>query len=117
MWVNEGVPQDGQQSKGHQLFHSFWPDTAASWFTLAESSFHLCYIDDELTNFDSLVSSLPKESVRLVLDLAETPLDETPYMALKECLLSSHQLTNFQKIEKLHQLDNLGACKPSELLA
>jgi hypothetical protein len=117
MWDNEGVPQDGQQSKGRQFVHSFWPDTTASWFTLAESRFHLCYIDDELTKFYYLVSSLPKESVWLVLDLVETPLDEAPYMALKECLLSSYQLTNFQKIEKLHQLDNLGACKPSELLA
>jgi hypothetical protein len=60
---------------------------------------------------------LTKESIRLVLDLVETPPEGNPYTALKERLLSSHQLTNFQKIEKLHQLDNLGARKPSELLA
>jgi hypothetical protein len=84
---------------------------------LAESRFRIRGIADELAKFDFLVSSLTKESVRLVLDLVETPPEENPYTALKERLLSSHQLTNFQKIEKLHQLDNLGARKPSELLA
>ncbi len=107
----ENEQRDGQQRHGRQLVHlpPFWTDTPASWFALAESRFRIRDITDELTRFDFLVSSLTKESVRLVLDLVETPPEENPYTALKERLLSSHQLTNFQKIEKLHQLANLGA--------
>jgi hypothetical protein len=60
---------------------------------------------------------LTKESVRLVLDLVESLLEGTLFVALKEHLLFSHQLTNFQNIEKLHQMDCLGARKPSKLLA
>jgi hypothetical protein len=48
---------------------------------------------DEATRFDYLISSLPKESVRLVLDLVKTPPEDDPYTALKARLLSSHQLT------------------------
>jgi hypothetical protein len=56
-------------------------------------------------------------SLRLVLELMENPPADTPYNALKSRLLYSHSITNFQKIELLHLLDNLGAEKLSKLLA
>jgi hypothetical protein len=56
-------------------------------------------------------------SLRLVLELMENPPADTPYSALKSRLLYSHSITNFQKIERLHLLDNLGAQKLSKLLA
>jgi hypothetical protein len=52
---------------------------------------------------------LTTESVRFVLDLVESPPQDTPNKALKEDLFSSHQQTNFQKIDC--------ARKPYELLA
>jgi hypothetical protein len=55
--------------------------------------------------------------VRLVPDLAENLPADTAYTTLKNRLMDSPFLTNFQKIERLHLLDNLGARKPSELLA
>jgi hypothetical protein len=119
----DGAPQDGQQQQQPQQCRqflqlpAFWPDIPASWFALAESRFCLCNVMDEATRFNYLVYSLPKESVRLVLDLVETPPEDDPYTALKARLLSSQQLTNFQKIEQLHQMGNLGDRKPSELLA
>ena len=42
---------------------------------------------------------------------------QNPYTTLKAVLLKSHQLTDFQRVEKLHQLEPLGGRKPSELLA
>jgi hypothetical protein len=57
-----------------------------------------------LTKFDYVVSSLTKEPVKMV--------------SLKDRLLASHTLTNFQKIEKkVHEMDSLGARKPSKLMA
>jgi hypothetical protein len=119
---DEGAPQAGPQQQpqqGRQFLQlpAFWPDTPASWFALAESRFRLRNVTEEATQYDYLVSSLPKESVRLVLDLVEVPPEANPYTTLKARLLSSHQLTNFQKIEQLHQMGNLGDRKPSELLA
>jgi hypothetical protein len=59
---------------------------------------------------------LPKESLPTVLDLITEPPEDDPYQQLKDRLCQSHQLTEFQRVEKLHQLDSLGGRKPSELL-
>jgi hypothetical protein len=53
----------------------------------------------------------------LVLDVLENPSATAPYTQLKARLLASHELTDFQRIEKLHQMGDLGDRKPSDLLA
>jgi hypothetical protein len=52
-----------------------------------------------------------------VLDIAKNPPEEDPYSLLKELLPLSHMLMNSQKIKKMQQMDTLGECKLSELLA
>ena len=94
----------------------FWSDTPATWFAMAECQFHLRRITDEQDRFCILVAALSKESIRLVTNIIEDP-PENPYTTLKAVLLKSHQLTDFQRVEKLHQLEPLGGRKPSELLA
>ena len=42
---------------------------------------------------------------------------QEPYTKLKDALLASHQLTDFQRVELLHAMEPLGGRKPSELLA
>ena len=73
-------------------------------------------MDDQQEMFDHVVNALPKESLRTVLDLITDPPEDDPYQQLKDRLCQSHQLTEFQRVEKLHQLDSLGGRKPSELL-
>ena len=46
-----------------------------------------------------------------------TPDPTFPYDRLKEALLASHQLTDFQHVELLLSMEPLGARKPSELVA
>jgi hypothetical protein len=96
---------------------AFWSESPASWFLYAESRFRLRDVSSESQKFDNLVAALPRESVRLVLDVLENPSATAPYTQLKARLLASHELTDFQKIEKLHQMGDLGDKKPSELLA
>jgi hypothetical protein len=95
----------------------FWPDTPAAWFVFAESKFRLKNIISETVRFDLLVSSLPRDSIRQVIDVVAAPDETAPYTVLKERLLSSHELSDFQKIEKLFQMDMLGGRKPSELMS
>ncbi len=64
-----------------------------------------------------LVSALTKEAVSLVLDVVEHPPERLPYTALKQSLLDSHQLSDYQRIAALHKMEPLGGRKPSELLA
>jgi hypothetical protein len=55
--------------------------------------------------------------VLLDLDLLEHAYEYQPYTALKEQLLSSHELTNFERIKRLMKLEPLVGSKPTELLA
>ena len=94
----------------------FWPDNSAAWFALVESRFFMRDIKNEWTRYDQVVSSLSKEILHLVLNLVTSPPEEDPYTTLKEWLQSSHELTNYQRIEQLLTMDPLGTRKPSELL-
>jgi hypothetical protein len=94
----------------------FWADNTEAWFAVVETRFRLKHIDDEQEQFDHVVNALPKESLRVVLDLVTHPPEDNPYTAIKDRLCAAHQLTDFQRVEKLFQMDSLGGRKPSELL-
>ena len=51
------------------------------------------------------------------MHLVVTPDPIYSYDKLKEALLASHQLTDFQRVELLLAMELLGGGKPSELLA
>jgi hypothetical protein len=95
----------------------FWSDAPAGWFLYAESRFRIRNITSEVDRFDHLVGALPKSSVRLVLDALESPDADRPYSTLKQRLLASHELLEFQRIELLFKMEPLGSRKPSELLS
>jgi hypothetical protein len=63
--------------------------------------------------YDYLVLAITKEAVRLVLDFVEHPPKHHPCTALKQSLLDSHQLTDYQKFAALHKMEPLGGRKPS----
>jgi hypothetical protein len=95
----------------------FWPETPSSWFVFVESKFRVKNITSEHSKFDLVVGCLPRDSIRQVLDILENPDATTPYTTLKQRLLDSHELTDFQRMELLHCMEPLGARKPSELLS
>ena len=96
---------------------SFWSDKPSSWFALAKSHFPTHGIVGKQAKFDQLVGALSKESIGRVLDLVEVPPLFNPYTQLKARLLDAHQLTNYQKVDQLLKMGDLGARWPSELLA
>ncbi len=53
----------------------------------------------------------------MVADLVEQPPAATAYDDIKNRLVASHQLTDFQKAEMLFQMLALGSRKPSDLMA
>ncbi len=73
-------------------------------------------IEDEQVKFDLVVNALPKECLRTVLGLVTNPPEENAYKAIKESLSDHHNLTEFQRVEKIHAMEALVSRKPSELL-
>ena len=56
-------------------------------------------------------------TLKKVVHLVVTPDIVQPYSKLKEALLASHQLTDFQRVELILAMEPLGSRKPWELLA
>jgi hypothetical protein len=109
-------PADTQQFMTVKL-PPFWPHSPALWFSQAESLFMCRGLTDQVQRYYHVVLVLPHESLRLVADIVEVPPAEEPYITLKQRLIASHQLTGFQRAEKLLQMPLLGARKPSDLMA
>jgi hypothetical protein len=89
----------------------------ALWFLQVECLFHVKQITDQFQKYCHVVGSLPHESLRQVADIVEAPPAETPYIAIKQRLMAAHQLTSFQRAEKLFAMPPLGNRKPSDLIA
>ena len=110
-------PRRQQQPSPSIVLPPFWTTNVTGWFAMAESRFRIRRIYDEWDRYDNLVSALTADSIRLVLDVVTNPPEEDPYTHLKERLMGSHQLTDYQRIEQLIAMDSLGDRKPSQLLA
>ena len=96
---------------------AFWPDAPVAWFSAAEAQFTLWRVMSQAERFCHVTAALDKHSLKKIVHLVVTPDPTFPYDRLKEALLASHQLTNFQRVELLLAVEPLGARKPSELLA
>jgi len=94
----------------------FWAASPVAWFGVIESQFRLRDITAEQDKFSLVASVLPEASARKIANLLANPPEDC-YTALKAALLSSHQLTDIQKAERLFCMDNLGARRPMDLLA
>jgi hypothetical protein len=63
-----------------------------------------------------VVAALLHESLRVVTDVVESPPAAEPYDVIKGRLLASHQMTSYQRAEKLFAMPALGARKLSDLM-
>ena len=95
----------------------FWADAPVAWFAAVEAQFCLCRVTSEEERFCQVTTALDKQSIKKVVHLVVSPHPTAPYSKLKEVLLASHQLTDFQWVALLHTMEPLCSRKPSELLA
>jgi hypothetical protein len=95
----------------------YWPDAPTLWFLRAECSFLLRNVTEQRKKSAPVVQSLPRDSMRLVADLVESPPAELMYNAMKNRLLASHQLTDILKVKLLVDMPTLGDMKPTQLQA
>jgi hypothetical protein len=93
----------------------FWQGNTEAWFGIVKTRFRLKQVDDQMMRFDHVVNALPKECLRTVLDLVKDPPEDNPYDIIKDRLCSHHQLTDFERVEKLHAIGSLVGRKPSFL--
>ena len=96
---------------------AFWSDAPVAWFAAVEAQFQLRQVTSQSERFCHLTAALDKASLKKVVHIVTTPDPLQPYTVLKEALLTSHHMTDFQRVELLNAMEPLGGRKPSELLA
>jgi len=102
---------------GQVKLAAFWPQAPTPWFTQTECTFAVKCIVVLFDRYCHVVAAIPHESICLVADIVEGEPSETPYDDIKQQRVASHQLSDFQKAERLFQMPALGSRKPLELMA
>jgi hypothetical protein len=100
---------------------AFWCDSPRSWFTMAEAQFRLRNITGDNDKYLCLIAALPRDAFRMVAHIVEqedqADQADDAYEQLKASLVSSHTMSDYQRIELLSKVEPLGGRKPSDLLA
>lgn len=95
----------------------FWTGAPRQWFAAAEAQFRTYGVVDSVDKFNVAVAALPESVARHAAHILEEPPVYFPYEELRHHLTSHHELTNFEKVERITAGEPLGARKPSEMLA
>jgi hypothetical protein len=69
-------------SSAHLQLPDFWPNTPQAWFIFAGSKFPVKGVLSAPDRFNLVIISLPKESLRRVIDVLESP-DDAPAVERK----------------------------------
>ena len=95
---------------------TFWSKQPRTWFAQAESQFAIRNIKTQETKFHYVVASLDQDTATRVLDILEDIPSDDPYQALKDRLLDSFQLSEYERASALLHLPPMGDQKPSQLM-
>lgn len=95
----------------------FWSGAPRQWFATAEAQFRTYGVSDSTHKFNLVVASLPEQAAKNCTHLLEHPPQFFPYEELRHHLTAHHDLTNYEKVERLVSSESLGGRKPSEMLA
>jgi len=112
------LPEDGppqpQQPRDIKL-PPFWPTRPRAWFTYVEGRFRLRGIDDQQQMFDNVLGALPPDMVGRILDIIDQMPEANPYTWFKQQLLTSQQMSDYEKFDRLVKMEPMGGHKPSQL--
>lgn len=95
----------------------FWADCPTSWFAMAEAQFHLLDITANRDKHCFVLRALPRDAYRLVSHIINQQPGDDSYARLKAALLAGHEMSDFQRVDRMSKLETLGGRKPSQLLA
>lgn len=110
------TPQSSDISAISLKLPPFWTQQPRIWFAQAESQFETKKILAENVRYHYAVAALDQSVALRVLDLIENPPEENKYTALKERLIHTFALSEYERAGNILHIDDLGDRKPSELM-
>jgi len=96
----------------------FWPTRPAAWFGAADAAFHLRRVTDGRDKFSYVIAMLGEDQLVQIADVLEVcPPPPDAFERIKQRLIQSHTLDEFQRLDLLLESPALGGQRPSVLLA
>lgn len=95
---------------------TFWSKQPEIWFAQAEAQFTLRNITDDTAKYHNVVAALDQQTAVRILDIIKVPPAADAFKTIKDRLLSTYTLTEYQRANKLLDLPGLGDEPPSALM-
>jgi len=95
----------------------YWPLSPVLWFEQAESAF--AYYGENLSRdrYHRVLLALPESVLKTVSDIVSNPPVVEAYECLKDRLLASVRISDYQKADRLMAMPTLGDRRPSDMMA
>jgi len=95
----------------------YWPLSPVLWFEQAESAF--AYYGENLSRdrYHRVLLALPESVLKTVSDIVSNPPVLEAYECLKDRLLASVRISDYQKADRLMAMPTLGDRRPSDMMA
>jgi hypothetical protein len=102
--------------RGYKL-SDYWPLSPVLWFEQAESAF--AYYGENLSRdrYPRVLLALPESVLKTVSDIVANPPSLGAYECLKDRLLASVRISDYQKADRLMAMPPLGDRRPSDMMA
>ena len=102
----------------HVVLPPFRPNNPAAWFGMVDNIFRLRRVHDQRDMYAYAIAVLGEDQLLNIEDLlALCPPPPDAFNRLRDRLIATHQLDNYQRTEQLLDLPALGGQRPSVLLA
>lgn len=95
---------------------TFWNEQPRVWFAQAEAQFNIHGINSDVTRYHYVIAALDQDTAARVLDIVETPPSRDKYQVLKNRLLGSFALTEYERASRLLHVQSAPDTKPSALM-
>ncbi|XP_011404497.1 PREDICTED: uncharacterized protein LOC105313066, partial [Amphimedon queenslandica] len=95
----------------------YWPADPYIWFVQVKVQFQTRKITSQKTRYDYIIASLSPEVAMEVCDLVLKTLDLDQYNHLKKALIEWTAALEQPRLQQLFTGQELGDCKPSQLLS
>ena len=94
---------------------TFWTDKPEAWFILAEANFRARRITNKIAMFNHLVANLDSTTINGLLDILNTPPDDTSYDRVKARLVQSFKMATVDRVKQALDLPALADENPVTL--